>query len=195
MNLFFDTETTGIPKNYNAPVSDVDNYPRLVQLGFIVMDGKETLGEWEYIVRPEGFEIPVEASNIHKITTEKALSDGIPIKKVILQFMFWMNQCDAVVGHNVDFDTKVVGAEYYRIYGSDPFLGKKTVCTMKSSVDFCKIPKANYSFRVQYKYPKLSELYKALFGTDMGAAHTALQDIQNTATCYFALVERGVIKI
>ena len=31
--LFFDTETTGLPKNYNAPITDTDNWPRLVQLG------------------------------------------------------------------------------------------------------------------------------------------------------------------
>ncbi len=32
MYLIFDTETTGLPKNYNAPLTDADNWPRLVQL-------------------------------------------------------------------------------------------------------------------------------------------------------------------
>lgn len=189
MNLFFDTETTGVPRNHNAPVSDVENWPRLVQLGFIVMDGKDTLVEQEFIVKPEGFEIPVEASNVHKITTERALAEGTPVNKVILEFMFWMNQCDTIIGHNVDFDVHVFGAEYYRIYGSNPFEGRKTVCTMKSSTQFVGIPRSG-----GFKYPKLHELYRKLFDKDMGAAHTALQDIQNTALCYFALVERGIIQ-
>ena len=30
--LFFDTETTGLPRNYKAPSSDTRNWPRLVQL-------------------------------------------------------------------------------------------------------------------------------------------------------------------
>ncbi len=30
--LFFDTETTGVPKDYKAPSSDTDNWPRMVQL-------------------------------------------------------------------------------------------------------------------------------------------------------------------
>ena len=188
MQLFFDTETTGIPRNYNAPVSDVDNWPRLVQLGFIVMDGKDVLTEQEYIVKPDGFEIPVEASNVHGITTEVANSKGESVKKVVLEFMFWMNQCDTIVGHNVSFDVSIVGAEYWRIYGNSPFEGKKAVCTMKSGTQFVGIPRAG-----GFKYPKLHELYRKLFDKDMGAAHTALQDISNTAQCYFEMVERGII--
>ena len=36
--LFFDTETTGVPRNYNAPSTDTDNWPRMVQLGYIIYD-------------------------------------------------------------------------------------------------------------------------------------------------------------
>ncbi len=38
MYLFFDTETTGIPKNYKAPASDLKNWPRLVQLAWLATD-------------------------------------------------------------------------------------------------------------------------------------------------------------
>ena len=31
--LFFDTETTGLPANWQAPMSDLENWPRLVQIG------------------------------------------------------------------------------------------------------------------------------------------------------------------
>lgn len=34
--LFIDTETTGLPKEYDAPYTDIDNWPRLVQLAWIV---------------------------------------------------------------------------------------------------------------------------------------------------------------
>jgi DNA polymerase III epsilon subunit-like protein len=36
--VFFDTETTGLPRDYNAPSSKLDNWPRLVQLAWIVSD-------------------------------------------------------------------------------------------------------------------------------------------------------------
>ena len=38
MYLFFDTETTGLPKNWKAPVTDVNNWPRMVQLAWETYD-------------------------------------------------------------------------------------------------------------------------------------------------------------
>jgi len=35
MYLFFDTETTGLPKNWKAPIEDLNNWPRLVQLAWL----------------------------------------------------------------------------------------------------------------------------------------------------------------
>ncbi|HET7116363.1 MAG TPA: hypothetical protein VFI29_07720 [Hanamia sp.] len=34
MYLFFDTETTGLPKNWKAPVADLNNWPRLSELHY-----------------------------------------------------------------------------------------------------------------------------------------------------------------
>ena len=81
--LFFDTETTGVPKNYKAPSSDLENWScRLVQLSWIVKNDKqEELSRGNFIVKPDGFEIPTEASDIHGITTEKALAEGLELKK------------------------------------------------------------------------------------------------------------------
>lgn len=189
MNLFFDTETTGKHLKWDQPYSNVDNFARLVQLGYVVTNGREILVEQEWIVKPEGFEIPSEASNVHKITTEHALIVGVPVKNVLDDFAFWVENCDVLIGHNISFDLGTVGAEYWRIYQKNLFEGKDVVCTMKGSTDFCKLPGGR-----PFKYPKLHELYTKLFSREMGAAHTALQDIKNTVDCYFALIERGVLK-
>lgn len=191
MILFMDTETTGVPKNYKAPISDVENYPRLVQLGYIIVANGEIIHQNEDIIKPDGFDIPVEASNVHGIATERALAEGANIIDVLDEFEFWAKQCDTVVGHNVSFDVNVVGAEYWRLYGKSPLDGKNTVCTMMSSIDFCNLPG---KYPGKPKYPKLAELYRVLFQKEMGEAHTALQDISNTVLCYNALVERGIIK-
>ena len=60
--LFFDTETTGVPKNYKAPITDLDHWPRLVQLGWILCDeqGSE-LQTGNDIIKPNGFIIPEAA--------------------------------------------------------------------------------------------------------------------------------------
>ena len=87
MYLFFDTETTGLPKRWNAPVTDVDNWPRLVQLAWIVYDDQgQIMKTRDVMVRPEGFTIPFEASRVHGITTAIALEKGWPIQEVMEEF-------------------------------------------------------------------------------------------------------------
>lgn len=188
-SLFFDTETTGTPKKYNAPVEDTDNWPRLVQLGWILFgeDGQK-LNECEFIISPEGFEIPEEVTRVRGITQEKALADGWPLLTVLAIFVEDLMKADVVIGHNVSFDVSIVGAEFVRMSVPNLLNAKSQVCTMKSSTSYCQIPGGR-----PYKWPKLNELYKKLFNEDMGAAHTALQDIQNTAKCYFELKRLGVI--
>lgn len=189
--IFFDTETTGVPRNYNAPASDVDNWPRLVQIGWIVFDEGTYVGHKEYIIKPDGFTIPEDVSKVHGITQERALAEGVNLKDVLTEFeQQWLNPSDLIVGHNISFDINVVGAEFHRMFGRNPLENKPFICTMKSGTNFCQLPGA-YG---RYKWPKLHELYFKLFGREMGAAHTALQDIKNTSDCYFAMVERGIIQ-
>ena len=84
MYLFFDTETTGIPANHKAPASDLKNWPRLVQIAWLLSeeDGNE-VSSAEYIVKPDGFVIPMEAAKIHGITTELAQRSGADLLAVL----------------------------------------------------------------------------------------------------------------
>ena len=71
MYLIFDTETTGLPRTYHAPMSDVDNWPRVVQVAWQLHDGKGSLlSQKNYIIRPEGFTIPYNAEKVHGISTD-----------------------------------------------------------------------------------------------------------------------------
>ena len=187
--LFFDTETTGVPMNYKAPSSDTQNWPRLVQLAWILTDDKgNKIHSENLIVRPDGFEIPTDAAKVHGITTEVAMKDGIPLSEAIDQFIEDLNTAKYIVGHNIEFDKKIVGAEMIRLGLKDIMDSKKSHCTMQSSIDFCKIP-GKYG----YKYPKLQELYKKLFGIEFDNAHNAMSDIEATEKCFWELRKRKLI--
>ena len=187
--LFFDTETTGVPRNYKAPSSDTRNWPRLVQLAWILADEEgNRIHEGNLIVKPEGFVIPTDATKIHGITTQKALAEGILLKDAISMFKADLDLANFVVGHNVDFDKKIVGAEMVRLGMSDELGRKKSYCTMLSTTNFCKIP-GPYG----YKYPKLQELYKKLFGKEFDKAHDAMSDIEATEQCFWELRKRKLI--
>lgn len=190
MYLFFDTETTGLPINWKAPVTDLDNWPRLVQLAFLVydMDGKQ-ISTGDFIIKPVGFSIPTEASNVHGITTERAKMEGVDLKTVLGNFNNLIESANFLVGHNLKFDEKIMGAELLRNQFENTLVHKKGICTMETSVNFCALP-GKYG----YKLPKLSELHYKLFGFNFEAAHNAAADINATAKCFWELKRIGIIK-
>ena len=190
--LFFDTETTGIPKDYKAPCTNTDNWPRLIQLGWLLTDAEgRILSEGNHIVRPDGFEIPKAASDVHGITTEFALENGKPLLDVIFAFGADLNQAECVIGHNLDYDLHIVGAEYVRLgYDSRIMFARPTLCTMQATIQYCNIPG-----RFGPKWPKLMELYTKLFGQEFDGAHDAMADIVATKECFFELIRRGVVRL
>ena len=187
--LFFDTETTGVPRNYKAPITDVENWPRLVQLGFIFHYDDGIISKNEFIIKPTNFVISELVSRIHGITLEKSLSDGYALDDILNYFeTILLESADLLVGHNLSYDINVLGAEFFRKSGRNPLEGKQTYDTMLKSTNLCKLPGG----RIGYKWPKLHELYFHLFQQSLAQSHTALDDIENTAKCYFELVRLGI---
>src|ERR1035437_8574656 len=141
MYLFFDTETTGIPRNYRAPVSDLENWPRVVQLAFLQTDGAgEHLASHQFVIKPEGYVIPADAARIHGITTEHALAHGVPLRQALDQFLACLKTAKTLVAHNMSYDENVLGAEFLRAKLENPLPKANRICTMQSSTTFCGIP-------------------------------------------------------
>lgn len=192
MILIFDTETTGLPKDYNAPAWNDKNWPRLVQLSWIVSDvnGNE-IRKSSRIIKPEGYKIPENSSAIHGITTELANNEGMSLETVLKVFVSEYDRADIIVGHNIDFDINVIDAELFR--KSMPLLSyKPTYCTKEIGTPVCKIPKG---FDDGYKWPTLQELYRHLFGRDFTGAHNAESDVEATKQCFFEMKECGYIRL
>jgi len=189
MYLFFDTETTGLPKNWKAPVTELNNWPRLVQLAYLLYDsaGNKISGS-DFIIKPIGFTIPDDSSRIHGISNEIAIRDGKSLLTVLQQFNSLIGQANYLVAHNMSFDEKIVGAEFLRIGMSNSFLSKNKICTMEKSTNYCAMA-GPYG----YKWPKLSELHYKLFKTNFEEAHNAAVDIQATAKCFWELKRIGIL--
>ena len=191
MYLIFDTETTGLPKRDNAPVSEVDNWPRVVQIAWQLHDLTGDLVEHHnLLVRPAGYEIPYSAEKIHGISTEKASKYGIALNDALEQFNGAVKQCNFLIGHNIRFDINALGAEFIRSEHVTEFLDKKQVCTMHASTEFLKLPGGRGG---KFKPPKLMELYEALFEEQFLEAHNAAADVEATARCFFELLRRKII--
>ncbi len=195
MYLFFDTETTGLPKNWKAPASNVINWPRMVQLACgLYTAGGELLESRNFIIKPVGYTIPREAAKVHRITTERALAEGVDLSEVLEDFSGLIKKAKLLVAHNMAFDEKIVGAEYHRVIGKDPLPRQRKYCTMKDDnvIDHCQIEPFRYG---SYKWPTLSQLHQTMFGKDFSGAHDADADIKVTDRCFFALKQEGIIRI
>lgn len=188
--LFFDTETTGLPQDYKASYTNVKNWPRLIQLAWVLYHNDVEVSSGDWLVKPEGFIIPYEASEIHGHDHEKCIQHGSDLKLVLNEFWGDVKQSEVMIAHNIDYDKNICASEYHRAGAkahARSFMMQPMFCTMKASTDFCKIP-GQYG----YKWPKLEELYKILFNEELENTHDALVDIRATAKCFFELKKRGI---
>jgi DNA polymerase III subunit epsilon len=185
--LFIDTETSGIPKNWDAPYSDKDSWPYSVQIAWIVYtkDGKEVKAV-NYYIRDNQFDISPDSVKIHGITSDFLDQHGVTREVVLEQLTEDLNTyTPLVIAHSMQLDYHMIGACYYRIGKKNPLADLPLFCTMRASSGFL--------LRNNQNYLRLGELYERLFGDSLEEEHDALVDAQATARCFFELLNKGDI--
>jgi len=191
MYIIFDTETTGLPRDWNAPITDTSNWPRVVQIAWQLHDEMGQLIEHkDYLIRPDGFDIPYDAESIHGISTELAQKDGAELADVLAEFNVALSKAKFVVGQNVGFDLNVVGCEFVRIETDSPMSSMPVLDTCTEvTANLCEIPGGRGG---KFKLPTLTELHEFLFQEKFGEAHNATADVEATTRCFLELLRRGI---
>ena len=191
--LVFDIEITGLPENWQAPYTDVENWPHLVSIAWTFMSGTGKRGATRsYIVKPDGYEIPKLAAKVHEISTKKALKEGTSLDYVLADFTQCLEWADLVLAHNFEFKETVVRCEAYRLGLQMPFDDSTRVCTMKSTKRICRITLPDLS---GYKYPTFAELYKHCIRRGYGRPHGAVNDIDGVAEVVQYLLRKRVLRV
>lgn len=186
MFLFFDCETNALG-SMNKKVTQT-----LMQLSWVVAaeDGTVEGFQNRYVTGCE----KVGPYAPHDLTPKFVNENGDDPREVIGDFL---EDCKRVVGsggnliaHNADFDVGVLENALGEDLGSD--LSKAVFCTMKD-LDVMRY----FGFKNKagaLKYPKLSEMYKSLFGEEPSEQlHDALGDSHVLRQSFFRLLELGVI--
>ena len=191
MYIIFDTETTGLPKRWDAPITDTDNWPRCIQIAWQLHDEMGNLiAHEDYLIKPDGFNIPYDSEKIHGISTELAEKEGVPLVEVLDKFNTVLAKAKFIVGQNIGFDVNIMGSEFYR-YGVDSPLAAMPVldtCT-EVTAELLKLPGGRGG---RYKLPTLTELHHYLFGIPFAEAHNATADVEATTRCFFELIRQEV---
>ncbi|MFT3679818.1 MAG: 3'-5' exonuclease [Ferruginibacter sp.] len=189
--LFFDCETTGKPISYSASYTDVNNWPRVTQLAFCLCDDAgNVIAQFQSLIKPDGWVVPKEQFFIdNNMSTERCEAEGIPIREALEQLMAAKLQADVLSAHNLNFDHRIVWAEFVRAE-MPPRSGMHKICTMMQSTRHCNLPGKRGP-----KWPTLGELHNVLFKKDFDGAHDALADVLALKDCFFELLNLGVISL
>ena len=193
--LFFDTETTGFPKNW----WELIDQPNIIQLAGMFCEDEKVIQSFDFFFQTH-HSISPDLTKLHWITNE--MIDNYELlyhSDFLKKFIKMMNDTDIICGHNVDFDFKMIFIEIERLIEGFPEKTKpfeelkktwkeKSICTMQYSTDLCKIPGSYW----KYKWPKLQELHTFLFNEWFDKAHNALNDIEATKRCFFELNKMGI---
>jgi DNA polymerase-3 subunit epsilon len=192
--LVFDTETTDLPLDQNAPLSDSAKWPYIIQLSFMVFDTdtKEILEYSDSIIQLNA-SVPIspESIAIHQITAQRSQNEGIPILEALVNLAEHMSEADVIVGHNILFDKRMLMVEMFRnkmkscLYRDNRAIPE--YCTMKRTVELCKLPSINKKTGEVYKnfkYPTLTELHSHLFNQKPRGTHNAIADVMICLRCY-----------
>jgi DNA polymerase III subunit alpha len=194
MYLIFDTETTGLPQNYNAPITDTNNWPRVVQLAWQLHDEwGQLIDQQEYLISPNGFNIPINAEKIHGISTDLAAAMGEESEIVLSKFEKAVSKAKFLVGHNVSFDINTLGCEFIRLGVPSPMEGMPILdtCT-EATAQLLKLPGGKGG---KFKLPTLTEIYFFLFNEEFAEAHNATADVEATTRAFLELIRREFFEL
>ena len=199
--LVFDTETSGLPVGRNPSILETEKWPHMVQLSYIVYDTTENKlihCKDDIIKIPKHVNISEESVSLHVINHDISNVKGIKVKTAINEFNTYLNECELVIGHNISFDKRIIMVESIRQHMRQHFttagVRKPEYCTMKNSVDICKIEAVSKKGEKYFKYPNLSELYKKLFDDTHKNVHNSLIDVILCLRCYCKMANNVDIK-
>jgi DNA polymerase-3 subunit epsilon len=202
--IVFDTETSGLPKSKLISPNTIHLWPFIVQFSYIIFDTETNviLKSYDAIVKVKPYNIISKDSiKFHGITQDISELKGINIDKVLIEFMDDLENADMIVAHNIEFDLNMLRVEILRLVQTDcdvsvrenmelclaAIINKnKLYCTMRESIDLCKIEKEN-SRGTYYKFPTLTELHKHLFNVEPKHLHNSFHDILCTIRCFIKM--------
>ncbi len=175
--LPFDTETNGMPVWKER--SDGDNQPHIVQLAAVLTeeDTKKITQSMDVIIKPDGWTISEEMTEIHGITTEQAMDVGIPEQVALDMFLCLWNHRKRIA-FNTTFDNRIIRIATMR------YCSKEIQEEWHSGEYECAMQAARKD--IGGKQPNLIDAYKHYTGKDLDDAHSAMPDTLACMEVYFA---------
>ncbi len=188
--LAIDTETTGLPNDPHGEIHDVANWPRIVQLGWVLAreDGRVLRSRCS-LIQPDGWRATLEAHNVHNFNSVDCREHGLPIATELKELHRAAREADVVVAHSMAFDYPVILCESIRLGSYTRLANCHRECTKLIGCELLEVPGPNEGERGV----KLGDLHEFLFGRRFDGAHGAMADAMACLRCYLEMKARTVI--
>lgn len=199
--LPFDVETSGLPL-FKEP-SDHPDQPHIIELAAKLVDEetREVYAALNVLIKPEGFTISQEITDITGISHETAMRYGVPMAQALELFIAMWRQADLRVAHNETFDNRLVRIALKRdeIFATqmehdqefaDYWKAAPAFCTQTNSTKIINLPptaKMIAAKRNHAKSPNLGEAYQFFMGKPLEGAHRAMTDVEACLDVYFGI--------
>jgi len=176
--IFIDTETTNL---LAVEAADLANQPYMVEICCVKVN--------IYLEKPEVFSqlikppirIPDEVIKIHHITNED-VADKKPFAAHYKDLAAFFIGATHMIGHNLQFDKKILENELKRINKLTSFPWPTTnICTVESIM------------KIKGHRMNLGDLHEELFGMRFEEAHRAEADTMALVRVFKAMVQKGMV--
>lgn len=199
LNLTYDSESTGLVL-FRMP-SDHPEQPRVISLAAELHDDDtgRPFGAMNLLIKPDGWTVPAEVTELTGITTEMCEKYGVPIHEALSCFIGLWDCADQRIGHNEAFDMRMIRIELMR----NDYFSRESMATEGGVIPFADHWKAGAAFCTQGKSTKLvngarpdgekkktatlAEAYKFFTGMDLVNAHSAQADMLACKAVYYGL--------
>ncbi len=180
--LFIDSEASGLPKNLDLPYSTPGNWPYIIQISWLIYDRTGIkIKEEDHYIKENDITLNPKSTRIHRLRKDFLELNGRPRVEVLHRLAEDLaNYEPLIVGHFLNLDLKLIGAECYRASIPDVTKGLPHFCTMLDPTQ-------------PFRHLRLAVLYAGLFHRPQPNPHDALSDAAATAECYFELRKLGQI--
>lgn len=192
MYLIFDCSALSMPSNWRVNVEDTYHWPRMVHLAWEIFDAETTIiASKNYLIKPAGFDISSQSTEWHGVQHEEAKEKGVAVCDVLSEFAVDVKQAQHVLAFNLEFNEKIVGAEFFRCHQANVLVGAETLCLMRESTYYCRLAGKDG----RYKWPTLQQLFQKCFGVQYEGANQADKDVRAAAMCFFKLLNEEALDL
>ncbi|MEZ4911484.1 MAG: hypothetical protein R2774_11570 [Saprospiraceae bacterium] len=191
MYLIFDVSPIAKAINYKASFTDVNAWPRLAHISWIVLgEDLKPIEDFDSVVVDDRINYDGDLKKNLHLDDDDIKRKGAPLEEILKTFNTSCSKVQYVFSHNLNYNQNILAAEYLRQMISLELFKVDRYCLMQEGTHYAKLPARGGG----YKWPSLPELHAACFKTAYAPVNNARADVIAATRCFIKLMKTGTLE-